>query len=51
MNIITNGFISKDGTISRSTRQKCPISPLLYIRQAEPMVSTIRTNPNIKIKH
>jgi len=46
--IITNCFISKDVTISRSTRQRCPIAPMIYILQAEPLTSTIRANPNIK---
>ena len=35
--ILTNGFHSKYFTISRSMRQGCPISPLLYILQAGPL--------------
>ena len=46
--IITNGFISKYVTISRSIRQGCPIVPMLYILHAEPLASTIRDNTNIK---
>ena len=46
--IITNGFISKYVSISQSIRQGCPIAPIQYILQAEPLASTIRANPNIK---
>lgn len=46
--IITNGFIFKDVTISRSTRQWCPIAPMIYILQEEPLPSTIKVNSNIK---
>ena len=52
--IITNGFISKYVSISQSIRQGCPIAPILYILQAEPLASTIRANPNIngiKLQH
>lgn len=50
--IITNGFISKYVTISRSIRPGCPVAPMLYIPQAEPLASTIRANPNIiKLPH
>ena len=34
--------------ISRSARQGCPISPLLYIIQCEPLACTIRANQNIQ---
>ena len=45
--IMTNGFRSKYFQISRSMRQGCPISPLLYILQAEPFACAIRKNDNI----
>lgn len=46
--IKTNGFVSKYFSMSRSTRQGCPIAPLLYIIQAEPMACAIRANNEIK---
>ena len=46
--ILTNGFRSSYFTISRSMRQGCPISPLLFILQAEPLAFAIRKNKNIK---
>ena len=42
--ILTNGYLSKFFPISRSARQGCQISPLLYIIQAEPMVYHLRAN-------
>jgi hypothetical protein len=45
--ILTNGYLSKAFNISRSVRQGCPIAPLLYIIQAEPLASTIRSDPNV----
>ena len=46
--IKTNGFVSKYFPISRSARQGCPIAPLLYVLQIEPMACAIRQNPQIK---
>jgi hypothetical protein len=46
--ILTNGYLSKSFKISRSVRQGCPIAPLLYILQAEPLAATIRKDPNVK---
>jgi hypothetical protein len=40
--IKTNGFVSKYFNISRSCRQGCPIAPLVYILQAEPVACAIR---------
>ena len=42
--ILINGFQSKYFNISRSMRQGCPISPLIYILQAEPLACAIRCN-------
>ena len=45
--ILTNGFRTSYFKISRSMRQGCPISPLLYILQAEPLACAIRKNEKI----
>ena len=45
--ILTNGFRSSYFKISRSMRQGCPISPLLYILQAEPLACAIRKSDSI----
>ena len=44
---LTNGFRTSYFKISRSMRQGCPISPLLYILQAEPLACAIRKNEKI----
>ena len=46
--ILTNGFRSSYFKISRSMRQGCPVSPLLFILQAEPLACALRKNTNIK---
>ncbi|MEW8548721.1 MAG: reverse transcriptase family protein, partial [Candidatus Thiodiazotropha sp.] len=46
--ILTNGFRSSFFKISRSMRQGCPVSPLLFILQAEPLACAIRKNRDIK---
>ena len=46
--ILTNGYMSKFFNISRSARQGCPASPLIYIIQVEPLACTIRANKDIK---
>ena len=46
--IKTNGFVSKYFNISRSCRQVCPIAPLVYILQAEPVACAIRGNSEIQ---
>ena len=45
--IQTNGFVYRFVNISRSIRQGCPIAPMLYILQAEPLAASIRRNPKI----
>ena len=44
---LTNGFRSMNFPITRSMRQGCPIEPLIYILQAEPLACAIRKNQNI----
>lgn len=46
--IKTNGHVSKYFSITRSARQGCPIAPLIYILQAEPMACAIRGNKEIE---
>jgi hypothetical protein len=46
--IKTNGFVSKYFNISRSCRQGCPIAPLVYILQAEPVACAIRGDSEIQ---
>ncbi len=46
--ILTNGFMSNTFKLSRSLRQGCPLAPLLYIVQAEPLSSKIRKDENIR---
>ena len=46
--IKTNGFVSRYVSISRSARQGCPIAPLLYVIQAEPMACAIRADREIE---
>ena len=45
--ILTNGFRSMYFPITRSMHQRCPIGPLIYILQAEPLACAIRKNKNI----
>ena len=46
--IKTNGFVSKYFNISRSYRQGCPIAPLVYILQTEPVACTIRGDSEVQ---
>ena len=46
--VMTNGFVSKYFTLTRSIRQGDPLSALLYIIQAEPLAECIRQAKNIK---
>ena len=45
--LLTNGYRSTYFQISRSMRQGCPVSPLFFILQAEPLACAIRNNSNI----
>ncbi len=46
--VMTNGMSSPFFTISRGTRQGCPLSPLLFTIVLEPLAIMIRADPNIK---
>ena len=48
--IKTNGFVSIFLSIFRSCRQGCPVAPLIYILQAEPMACATRGNNDIVVK-
>ena len=45
--VTNNGYYSECFKLSRSTRQGCPISTLLFILVAEILAIAIRTNKNI----
>ena len=46
--ILTNGYRSTYFKISRSMRQGCPVSPLLFVQQAEPLAGAIRRSTLIR---
>uniref|UniRef100_A0A667XLN8 Reverse transcriptase domain-containing protein n=1 Tax=Myripristis murdjan TaxID=586833 RepID=A0A667XLN8_9TELE len=43
----TNGIISAPFELSRSTRQGCPVSPIIFILALEPLACAIRANQQI----
>ena len=45
--VIVNNHISDSFNITRSVRQGCPLSPLLYVLALEPVLSKIRKDPLI----
>jgi exonuclease III len=46
--VIVNHMISDHFPVSRSVRQGCSLSPLLYVICLEPILNKIRNDPNIK---
>ncbi len=40
----TNGIVSQPLELSRSTRQGCPVSPIIFILVLEPLACAIRAN-------
>ena len=46
--VIVNGHISQSFNITRSVRQGCSLSPLLYVLALEPVLNKIRSDPIIK---
>lgn len=46
--VVANSWTSEQFTLSRGTRQGCPLSPLLYALAAEPLAISIRADPEIR---
>lgn len=46
--VSTLGVLSKLATIANSTRQGCPLSPIIFALVMEPLVVTIRTTSGVE---
>ena len=46
--VLVNGFVTKLFNVTRSVRQGCGLSPLLYVLCIEPLGHNFRINPNIR---
>ena len=45
--VLVNGFVTAPFKVTRSVRQGCGLSPLLYVLCIEPLAHNFRVNPNI----
>lgn len=45
--VITNSQLWRPFSLCRSTRQGCPLSPLLFLFAIEPLAMAIRNSPDI----
>ena len=46
--VLVNGFVTGPFKVTRSVRQGCGLSPLLYVLCIEPSAHNCRVNPNIR---
>ena len=45
--VLVNGHLSSSFPVTRSLRQGCPLSPLLYVLCVEPFAARLRSDPHI----